>query len=92
MIKSFIVYSAIRRSRAERGLYHSPLLMTLVGTVNTGHSDLKTYFRIIELLVNGKIERELYLEAKRELLEREFQGDRIRYSLGKESLEITDKV
>lgn len=92
VIKSFIVYSAIRRSWAERGLYHSPLLMTLVGTVNTGHSDLKTYFRIIELLVNGKIERELYLEAKRELLEREFHGDWIRYSLGKESLEITDKV
>lgn len=92
VIKSFIVYSAVRRSWTEKKLYHSPLLMTLVGTVNTNRSDLKTYFRIIELLVNGKIEKELYLEAKRELLEREFHGDRIRYSLGRESLEISDKI
>lgn len=91
VIKSFIVYSAIRRSRADSGLYHSPLLMTLVGTVNTDHSDLKVYFRIIELLVNGKIGEELYLEAKRELLE-EFSADRIRYSLGKEKLAVRDKV
>lgn len=92
VIKSFIVYSAIKRSRIDNKLYHSPLLMTLVGTVNTNNSDLKVYFRIIELLVTGKIEKELYFEAKQELLENEFPGDRIRYSLGNEELLITDQI
>lgn len=91
VIKSFIVYSAIRRSRVDNRLYHSPLLMTLVGTVNTDYSDLKVYFRIIELLVTGKIKKGLYVEAKQELLEDEFSKDRIGYSLGNEELFLSDK-
>ena len=92
VLKSFIIYATVKQTACIPKLYHSPLLMTLVGTVNTKNSDLKVYFRIMELLVTGKIRNELFTEAKQELLENEFTGDKINYSLGTEALNISDKL
>ena len=91
VLKSFIVYTAVKKTKND-STYHSPLLMTLVGTVNTAMSDLKIYFSIIEQIASGKIDRELFESAKHDLLENEIHGTKLKYSLGDESLDISGKL
>lgn len=91
VLKSFIIYTAVKSSRNNVDLYHSPLLMTLVGTVNTKNSDLNIYFRIIEQVVTGKIKKDLFMVAKQELLDNEILGSAIKYSLGNEELDVSGK-
>jgi superfamily II DNA or RNA helicase len=92
VLKSFIIYTAVKGSIKKNGLYHSPLLMTLVGTVNTEMSDLKIYFRIIELIATGKIDLDLFEFAKFDLLTNEICGSKIKYSLGEEELDVSSKL
>jgi len=49
-------------------LYHRPLLMTLVNSVNTEESDLKLFFRQLAKIANGKVDPNLLEDAKAELL------------------------
>ena len=91
VLKSFIIYTAVKKSRNDLETYHAPLLMTLVGTVNTQNSDLKIYFRIIEQIVTGKIKDELFFSAKQEILDNEIYGNTIKYSLGNEELDVSGK-
>jgi len=48
-------------------LYHNPLLVSLVNSVNTKDSDLELFFRALEEIGNGNISNTLFTEAKEEL-------------------------
>ncbi|MBC7328312.1 DEAD/DEAH box helicase family protein [bacterium] len=48
-------------------LYHKPMLLTLVNSVNTEDADLKLFFREIQRIGKGEIEEEVFQSAKEEL-------------------------
>lgn len=59
------VEARVRSVRAE--LYHRPLMMTLVNSVNTEDADLKLFFREIARIGKGEINDDAWNSAKAEL-------------------------
>ena len=57
----------IHQVRAD--LYHRPLLMTLVNSVNTKDADLKLFFRELVRIGKGEIDDQTWESAKQELRE-----------------------
>ncbi len=71
------------RVKNER-LYHRPLLLTLVNSVDVEESDLKLFFAEIVKVANNSIQTELFNDSKKELLmeladdqKYEFSGDEV---------------
>jgi superfamily II DNA or RNA helicase len=60
------IEARVRQVRAD--LYHRPLMMTLVNSVNTEDADLKLFFRELVHIGKGEIDTETWESAKRELL------------------------
>jgi len=58
-------YEDIQTVRAD--LYHRPLLLTLVHSVNTQEADLKLFFRELERIGKGEISDDVWQQAKNEL-------------------------
>ncbi|VUT25143.1 MAG: Type III restriction enzyme, res subunit [Candidatus Methanolliviera sp. GoM_oil] len=58
-------YEKIRN--IQRDLYHKPLLLTLVNSVNTEDADLKLFFREIERIGKGDVDKEVFRKALDEL-------------------------
>jgi len=58
-------YKQIIKIKTE--LYHKPLLLTLVNSVNTEDADLKLFFRELERIGNGEIDNEILNSAFNEL-------------------------
>jgi len=78
-LKIFVLQSAINKlyksvKSFDVKLYHKPLLLTLVNSVNTEDSDLKLFFKEMEKIATNKIENNLLEEVKAELLN-EFSSD-----------------
>ena len=57
----------------QKDLFHKPLLITLVNSVNTEDADLKLFFRELERIAKGDVSDELFQAAKAELWN-EFKG------------------
>jgi len=55
--------------KVQAGLYHKPLLLTLVNSVNTEEADLKLFFRELERIGKGKISKTVWRKAQKELWE-----------------------
>ena len=53
--------------RINPSMYHKPLLLTLVNSVNTEDADLKLFFRQLERIAKGDLNSELFQAAKEEL-------------------------
>lgn len=77
------VEARVRSVRAE--LYHRPLMMTLVNSVNTEDADLKLFFREIARIGKGEIDEDAWNNAKTELFTElasrpafEFENDRVK--------------
>ncbi len=51
----------------QKDLFHKPLLITLVNSVNTEDADLKLFFRELERIAKGDVSDELFQSAKVEL-------------------------
>jgi len=60
------IEARVRQVRLD--LYHRPLMMTLVNSVNTEDADLKLFFRELVRIGKGEIDAETWESAKRELL------------------------
>ena len=67
VLKSMLVYTLIKKQRTPN-LYHSPLMVTLVNTVNTEDSDLLMFFKIMESIAGGDYDADLLEQAKESLL------------------------
>lgn len=67
VLKSLITFAYIKKSR-KKGVYHNPLLITLVNSVNTEDSDLQMFFTKLEEIASGRIVKSLFNEAKKEIL------------------------
>ncbi len=53
----------------DANLYHKPLLITLVNSVNTEDADLKLFFRELERIAKGDVNPDIFAAAKDELRE-----------------------
>lgn len=88
ILKSLITYSMIKDSK-QGDLYHDPLMITLVNSVNTKDSDLMMFFKKIEEIAINKIDNELLAVAKQELI-KDFENKR--YVYGIEELEVKNNI
>jgi len=73
LLKIFILLAAINKKYEEirkisDALYHKPLLLTLVNSVNTEDSDLELFFKEIEKISAGKGNNEILEIAKDETI------------------------
>ncbi len=74
VLKSLILLSYIKKfsnkiKGIQKDLYHYPLLLTLVNSVNTEDADLKLFFREIEKIGKNEIENDFFEKAKKEILD-----------------------
>lgn len=67
VLKSLLTYTVIKKSKTSN-LYHTPLLVTLVNSINTNDSDLLIFFKKLEEIANGTINSKLLEVAKLELI------------------------
>jgi len=73
LLKIFILQAAINKqfeeiSKISNNLYHKPLLLTLVNSVNTDDSDLEIFFKEIEKIALGNGNEEILEKAKEEII------------------------
>lgn len=54
--------------KEDKTLYHRPLLLTLVNSVDTKEADLKLFFSELEKVAKNEINSELLIKAKEELV------------------------
>ena len=64
----------VRKAADDATLYHQPMLLTLVNSVNTEDADLKLYFEQVLAIGRGKVSSRLWKDARAELWE-ELQGE-----------------
>jgi len=74
VLKSLILLSYIKKfagkvKKIQKDLYHYPLLLTLVNSVNVEDADLKMFFKEIEKIAKGQINLKIFELAKKELKE-----------------------
>jgi len=67
VLKSLIVFTLIKKTKKEK-IYHNPLLVTLVNSVNTNDPDLLLLFKKLEEIAGGEIDSNLFNETKEEIL------------------------
>jgi hypothetical protein len=60
--------------KVEGASYHKPLLLTLVNSVNTEEADLQLFFRELERIGKGDVQKGVWKSAKEELYE-ELKGN-----------------
>lgn len=95
VLKSLITLCMLKKhaekvKQIDKTFYHSPLMMTLVDSVNMEDSDLELFFKELEDIANRQYDDELFLQAKEELLQ-EFSIKKT-YDIGEEKLKIKTDV
>jgi hypothetical protein len=73
LLKIFTLQTAINKQfekirKISNDLYHKPLLLTLVNSVNTDDSDLELFFKEIEKITTGNGNNEILEIAKQEII------------------------
>ncbi len=74
VLKTLLILTYINKyfekvKKVNKHLYHRPLLLTLVNSVDVKDSDLKLFFAEIERIAQKKIKASLFKKAKAELVE-----------------------
>jgi type III restriction enzyme len=74
VLKSLILLTYVKSfykdiTKIQKELYHNPLLLTLVNSVNTEDADLKRFFGELERIGKGEIDEGLFRKALDELWE-----------------------
>ncbi len=83
VLKSLIIFTLVKKSK-KPDVYHQPLLITLVNSINTNDSDLLLFFKKLEEIAVGNVEQNLFDETKEELIS-EFRNHK-KYVFGDEKL------
>jgi type III restriction enzyme len=69
MLLAYCMKLAERLRTKQPKMYHRPLLLTLVNSVNTEDADLKRFFRELERAGKGEVADSVWQAAKKELLD-----------------------
>lgn len=91
LLKIFLLQTAINKQYEEikkisKDLYHKPLLLALVNSVNIDDSDLELFFKEIEKIATGKGNNEILKIAKVEI-SNEFSSDLAKFEFGNKQLD-----
>ena len=70
--------------------YHNPLMVSLLNSVNTDDSDLEMFFKQLEEIAKGSVDKTLFQEAKDEIFEE--LTEHPRYIFGSESIKIEESI
>ena len=90
VLKSLILLTLSKKaknnidSKLNGKYYHNPLLVALVNSVNVQKSDLEIFFKELEKIATGKVDKTLLEEAKKEIIEE--LSDDPKYIFGNESV------
>ena len=89
VLKSLILLSYLKKfafkvKKIDKKLYHYPLLLTLVNSVNIEYADLKLFFKEIEKIGQGKIKEKNFNSAKKELIKTLSSDSKIIFPKGEE--------
>ncbi|MFH1540918.1 MAG: restriction endonuclease subunit R, partial [Elusimicrobiota bacterium] len=73
VLKSLVLLTYINKyfekaRKVDKNLYHRPLLLTLVNSVDTKEADLKLFFEELEKIAKGNIDNNLLQKAKDEII------------------------
>jgi len=97
VLKSLILLTVTKKAkgRIDKKLgsnkhYHDPLLVALVNSVHTEKADLEIFFKQLELIASGKIDLEVFKDAKKDLI-KEFT-EHPRYVFGHDELLISKEM
>jgi len=85
VLKSLIVFTLVKMQKQDN-LYHNPLLMTFVNSVNTSDADLLLFFKKLEEIAVGSVENALFEQSKQELIS-DFLNNR-RYFFSEEEFQL----
>ncbi|MEM0230594.1 MAG: DEAD/DEAH box helicase family protein [Candidatus Woesearchaeota archaeon] len=94
VLKSLILLTITKKAKEKiskkttEKIYHNPLLVSLVNSVNVEGSDLEIFFKQLEKIARGDIQKEIIEKAKEELL-KEFK-EHPRYVFGSEELILNE--
>ncbi len=88
VLKSLILLTYVKSfyediTKFQKELYHNPLLLALVNSVNTKDADLKLFFRELERVGKGDVEQEVFNSALEELWEELKQEPEFMFEDGK---------
>ncbi|MHA1338477.1 MAG: DEAD/DEAH box helicase family protein [Promethearchaeota archaeon] len=72
VLKSLIIFTYIKKffeliSKTQENLYHKPLMLVLVNSVNTEDADLKLFFKELEKIGKGLVKPIIFKSAIKEL-------------------------
>lgn len=95
VLKSLILLAYIKKfahkvKKVKKSLYHYPLLLTLVNSVNTEEADLKLFFREIEKIGEGKVDETVFQKVKEEILD-EFKKES-KFQFEEDGFKIEEKT
>jgi type III restriction enzyme len=93
VLKSLILLSIAKNSKTKiiekiPDTYHDPMLVALVNSVSTDEADLKIFFREIEKIAKGNVDKKLFEKAKKEIIN-EFQN-KSQYIFGSQKLQLNE--
>ena len=69
LLLAYCIKLGARLRTKQPKMYHRPLLLTLVNSVNTEDADLKRFFRELERAGKGEVSDSVWQAAKKELLD-----------------------
>ena len=94
ILKTLILFTYLQKfskkvRKVRNDIYHKPLLLTLVNSVNVEEADLELFFKEIEKIGKGKISNDLFEEAKKEILDgfeenKTFEFEELEFEIDKE--------
>jgi len=97
VLKALILLTVIKRAKnnidkklGNNKRYHNPLMIALVNSVHTEKADLEIFFKQLELIASGKIDPEIFENAKKELI-KEFT-EHPRYVFGHDELLFSEET
>ena len=97
VLKALILLTVVKRAKnnidKKLGInkhYHNPLMIALVNSVHTEKADLEIFFKQLELIASGKIDSDIFENAKEELI-KEFL-EHPRYVFGHDELLVNEEV
>lgn len=96
VLKSLILLTYIKKFHeyikdVRSDLYHKPLLLVLVNSVNTEDADLKLFFRELERIGKGQLEQEVFNKALDDLWEELKEGPEFIFEDG-EKIKIEEAI
>ncbi|MEM5812047.1 MAG: DEAD/DEAH box helicase family protein [Candidatus Aenigmatarchaeota archaeon] len=95
ILKALILLTYIKKNLEEirkikTNLYHKPLILVLVNSVDNELADLKKIFKELEKIGKGKVEEKIIEEAKNEIIEE--LNNKKEYILPNEEIEFDDQL